>query len=83
MPSRWLESIIGGIIGSLIGSSAVAYFIFHIQQENNLVMDHINYNILRMGDALGRFNSSAGDLMSAMNELGYSQETEDREQKFY
>ncbi|KAK6502233.1 hypothetical protein TWF506_002817 [Arthrobotrys conoides] len=83
MAPRWFESIIGGIIGSILGSSAVAYYIFHIQKQNNIAMDRINHNIGRLDRALDKFNSSAGDLMGAMDGLAFTQESEDREERFY
>ncbi|EGX48884.1 hypothetical protein TWF173_004156 [Orbilia oligospora] len=83
MASRWFESIIGGIIGSIVGSSAVAYYIFHIQKQNDITMDRVNYNIKRLDNALTKFNSSAGDLMGAMDGLAFTPEAEDREERFY
>ncbi|KAK6496420.1 hypothetical protein TWF481_002439 [Arthrobotrys musiformis] len=77
MPPRLLQSIIGGIIGSLVGSSIVVCYISHIQRQNTVSMERINQNLKRMDSALEGFNFFAGDLVNTLDKLASGGDVED------
>ncbi|KAK6341875.1 hypothetical protein TWF730_001361 [Orbilia blumenaviensis] len=81
MAPRWFETIVGSIIGSMIGCAAVTYYISRLHDHNLETIERIGQKLQKMDDGLEGFNTSAGDLMNMISEFANNELEEDPDEE--